>query len=417
MTSGMISRPLHPAIRPTFFGIASLLIGMTTVIKVNIQGEISIAELLLPVAGFAALFARGAGSVFRLKTFWLLIAAMLLMLSGYVVSDLIRDTPEAQSLRGWGRGLVLLSDIVFLGLVIAIDRRNLWWFAAGFGAGGVLYLRLVMNLPLPIWKHGYAEYMTVGFAAFAYFLPPRIAAIGFAVLAAMSIYWDFRIHSAFCLLLAGTLWYRGDVNWRNSRRARIVPYVVVISLVLLAVLASVKFTESDYSSQRRASSDRGRSFGLTFGIEAIVNSPLIGYGSWGQSAELMQIQRNIARSSGLPLDDEILSGSTMVTHSQILQSWVEGGLLGMVFFLVLGGLLICRARHLILVRPLDALSPILLYYLFCGGWQLAMSPYSAVSRPQIALSTVLILVLALEQAGLRRAAKANRAIGRRPLQQ
>jgi O-Antigen ligase len=400
-------------IRPTALGVLSLLVGMTTVVKLNFQGEISVAELLLPMAGLAALCARGSGSLFRNGTFWLLVVALLLTLAGYIVSDLLRDTPEAQSMRGWGRGAVLLSDIVSLGLLVAADRRNLWWFAAGFGAGGVLYLRFFENLPLPIWKHGYAEYMTVGFAAFAYFLHARVAAVGFMVLAAMSIYWDFRIHSAFCFLLAGALWYRSNSNGRVRRKIRLMPLLMVFAIVAVAVFTSVKFTESDYSNQRRASSDRGRSFGLAFGFEAIANSPLIGYGSWGQSSELLQLQRTIARRRGGELDESNLSGSTMVTHSQILQSWVEGGLLGMVFFMTLGCLLIRRARHLILIRPLDALSPILLYYFFCGCWQLVMSPYSAVSRPQIALSTALILVLALEAIRISRLA---RQTGRRQIQ-
>ena len=71
-------------------------------------------------------------------------------------------------------------------------------------------------------------------------------------------------------------------------------------------------------------------------------------------------------------------------------------MLGGSFFLVLAFLLARRLPPLVAGRPLDPLTPILLYYGFYGAWHLLMSPYSAPHRLQIALAGLVVVIVSAE---------------------
>lgn len=396
-------------IRFSAFGLLCFLTGCTAIFRVNVIGAAYLAELLLPVLGLLALFTPGGRKLFSEPKFWILFGALMVTLSGYMLSDFVRDTSQAQYVRGWGRIGMEATDFLALALIAAADRRNLWWFIAGFGAGGVLYLRLVQHVPLPIWKFGYAEYMTLGFAAFAYFIPARWASIGFVVLGYLSLKYDFRIHTGVCLLIAAFLWLRaGKPRQRRIRKPRYMPLLIGGVIALGAVQFGLKITEDDYSRMRREGSDVGREAGIKFGIRAVLNSPIVGYGSWGVSSELFAIHRQVLTELGAERGRDYssaASGSTMSTHSEGLQAWVEGGLLGAVFFFVFGYQLFRSLKPLVLERMPDAIWPILLYFVFYSLWHLFMSPFAATSRLQIAFGAVAIVVLAMERT---RAAKTLR---------
>jgi len=80
-----------------------------------------------------------------------------------------------------------------------------------------------------------------------------------------------------------------------------------------------------------------------------------------------------------------------------LQAWVEGGLLGTAFFVVLCAMVLRRLRWLLLERPLDPLYPYLLYFALYGLWHSVMSAFAAPLRLQIALAAAVVVCLALDR--------------------
>lgn len=394
-----IARVSPLRIVPTAFGIGSFLVGATAFYTIELMGEIRLAELLLPALGLAALCTREGRAIFAERAFRWLAIALVVTLAGYMLTDWVRESRPDQYLRGWGRVGITLIDFIMLAALASQDRRNLWWWAAGFGAGAVLYFRLVLHWPLPIWKHGYAEYFTVGFAAFAYFLPPRVAAVGFATLGLMSMNWDFRVHGLVCFAIAAVLWLRGGPATTSRRRPRRVwPLAIALGAAVGLAQLATHITEDQFNKTRRSESDLGRIAGLKFAATAFVASPFIGYGSWGSSAALDAAYRDSA--GGGAGNSVVVTGraSTSMAHSQLLQSLLEGGIAGGAFFAVLLAMLARHLSDLALRRPLDALTPFLLYYLFYGLWHVLMSPFAAPHRLQIAASAVVIVVLALEAA-------------------
>lgn len=388
-------QPLGP-IRPTFTGVLAFLAGCTAFQTLEVLGEVNLAELVLPVVAVVAICMRDGRAAFSLKPFRVLLVALLVTFLGYVLTDLSRDSTADQYLRGWGRVGLTLFDFVVLSVIAAQDRRNLWWWAAGFGTGAVLYFRFVLKMPLPVWKHGYAEFFTVGFCAFAYFLPARVAAVGFAILGLMSIHWDFRVHGLVCFAIAAALWLRGAALQPTRRRRRIWPLVIALLVAGSVAQLVTRATEDQYNRLRREQSDAGRLNGLRFAATAFLQSPMIGYGSWGTSPELDHAYRSATQGTGGNAVVVTGRASTALAHSQLLQSLIEAGILGGVFFATLGVMLARRLGHVALHRPLDAITPFLLYYTFYGLWHLLMSPFAAPHRLQIAAGAVVIVVLALE---------------------
>jgi len=384
--------------------------GALSQLKVQMIGEVYLTELMLPVLALIAFAAGGARGLFRQRVFWALALAGVVTLAGYVVSDLVRDTMAAQYLRGWGRVGLVVSGFVSAAVLVANDRRNLWWLVSGMGVCGVLYLRFVEHMPVSLWKFGYGVPMIMAMAAGAHFLPRRLTIAGFVVVALVSIQYDSRIYGAVCLGIASVLWARSArpaLALTGLRRLwRLALPLSVAAVVLLYLLV---WTESAWHAARHESSDFGRSVGLTVGVEAIKRSPLIGYGSWTNDRELSGLAaRAYEDKAGYRVfGDDVL----FVAHSQIVQAWMEGGVLGAAFFIVYGIWLVRSLKYAALDRALDSMTPVFLALLMFALWDLIMSPFSAPHRVPIVLACASLVALALERSGRFRPRQASVADG------
>jgi O-antigen ligase len=385
-------------VRVTAIGLVAFACGAMNPLMLNLVGEIYLSELLLPLAALAALFIRNGGSALRERVFWLFVLAACVTLGGYVLSDFIRETRPDQYLRGWGRILLLIADFAALSILLGQDRRNLWWFALGMGVGGVLYLRLVLHTPISVWKFGYAEPMLLVAATLGCLLPIRVGAAWLALLGVASMRYDFRSFAAICFLLTAYMWVRAARPGQSLiGNGRILKAVLAGGLAGMMVLVALALTESEYASQRREQSNAGRGAAFEVGLIAIGRSPLLGYGSWTEDRELAEMYMARYLDKRGYRDPNADAGRRFAPHSQILQSWVEGGVLGAALFLVLGYQLIRSAKWAALVRPVDLLTPLILYLLFSCSWNLLMSPFSAPHRIQIALGAAILVLLAQEQ--------------------
>lgn len=403
--SGYGAAPVR-ALQVSLPGLLAFIAGCAHPVKLNLLGELYGSEAALPIAALAAV-AMGGARVLRSRALRLLGLALFATLVGYIVSDVAVGSRPDQYLRGWGRILVLALDLLCLALLAGHRRANLWWFVAGLGLGGVAYLRLVLHQPLPMWKFGYAEPMLLVAASAGCLLPRRLNAGWFALLGVLSMRYDFRSFSVLCFALAGYVWLRAG---RPNAPMRGMGQMLRMALVAAAVVGAswwlLDSTEGGTTSGRRAHSDAGRRAAIEVGAIAIAQSPVVGYGSWTENAQLarMYTERYLtymdAKGYYLP------AGTFFTPHSQILQSWVEGGVLGASFFVVLLYQLIARALPVLSVRrPLDWLSALLLYYAFGGIWNILMSPFAAPHRIGLALACMVVLVIDLERA--RRAPRAR----------
>ena len=386
----------------TPLGLLCFVCGAFYLVKVNLVGEIFVAELLLIVAGLTAALSGGARSLFKNSVFLALLAASILSLVGYMVSDFVRGTDQAQYMRGWARTVFIILNFLALSLLIAADRRNLWWFAAGIAVGGIVYLKFGLQLPvgaMHYWKFMYAIPVTMLVACLAAFLPLKIVSIAFVALGAFSMFSDYRIHGIVCVLIAGLMWAAGSARLKRLQVTDLAKISVLATVALGGALFVLNLSENEWTEQRRGASDFTRVVGVRYGLHAISASPIIGYGSWANNAELVRISDEEIRAHEQRTGTRWAEGygKGFVSHSQILQGWLEGGVLGASLYLLLAFLILRETALAVLRRRGDLLTPLVLFLLVFQFWHLMASPLGSSVRIHFALAMALVAMLYAER--------------------
>jgi len=116
---------------------------------------------------------------------------------------------------------------------------------------------------------------------------------------------------------------------------------------------------------------------------AIGDSPILGYGSWARSAYYYNIYVESIRETGTPeqlaeINSRTYSAPQIPTHSHLFGAWVEAGIVGAAFWLmVLRRALQATRRSLELRGPVDVL--ILLNTVFFM-WNILFSPFGGEMR-------------------------------------
>jgi len=390
--------PEQARIRVTFIGLVLFFAGLGAAWKLNVIGEVYVAELALLVLAIIAIPA-GFPKLRGNRAFMLVVASAILTMIGYVVSDLVRGTSEAQYLRGWARNAMVIVSAIVLSAFVAKDKRNIWWFIAGLSLGSILWFEVVQRLPLrspEAWKFNYAVNVSLLLACTAAFLPRKVVAVLFMLLGVYSVTMDFRIHGALCVVVGTLLWATGTVDPRKAM-VTMVKLGMILLVGMVAAVTLVNMTKNDYTDQRRTSSNVGRLLGIHVGLAAIANSPIVGYGSWPTDPELVRISRQVTREyeaeTGRSTGGEVFLNA----HSQILNAWLEGGVLGAAFYMVVFGFLLWGCYWGLVKRPPDLFTPLIALLFFSQLWNLLMSPLGSAGRLLFACSVALVVLIASER--------------------
>lgn len=376
--------------------VATFVCGVAGARAVNLVGEFYLGELLIiQLALFVMLFGRDR-SLLDISAFGVFVQTAVLMLAGYILSDLYRDTNPGQFLRGWARVILLALDFIALSAIVARDRRNLWWFVLGLGVGaiGQLMVRGVPIMSAPGWKFGYATPIAYLLACASYFLPVKLMCLAFAGLGVWNIFMDFRIMGAICLMIAAVLWVRSS-NPEGLSGFQLLK-LLSACMIAAAVVGAALYATHDEFKDRREGSNVGREAGLLVAIRGVIESPIIGYGSWPTDPRLVSLfEEEVAEESADRAENARVKVFT--AHSQALQAWIEGGVLAALFFIYYGIRIVSTGFNVALKRRPDGYLPIFLLFLIYNTWHLFMSPFSGPTRLPIAVGVAIVCMCALEQ--------------------
>lgn len=383
-------------LRVGWMPFAVFVCGVGSARAVNLIGEFYIGELLvIQLALFMMLFGRDR-SLLDVSTFGVFVQTAVLMLAGYILSDLYRNTEPGQFLRGWARVILLALDFIALAIIVARDRRNLWWFVLGMAVGaiGQLLVRGVPVMSAAGWKFGYATPIAYLLACGAYFLPIKFMCLAFIGVGLWNIFMDFRIMGAICILIAAVLWVRAN-NPDGLNGMQLLKVVLACGIAAAIVGTALYVTEEDYK-RRRETSNVGREAGLRVALQGVVESPIIGYGSWPTDPRLVSLfQEEIADQKDV-FGDRMAGVSVFTAHSQALQAWIEGGIFAALFFFYYGMKLIATGFRVALQRRPDGYLPIFLVFLVYDTWHLIMSPFSGPTRLPIAVGIAIVVMCGIE---------------------
>ncbi|MDD5578212.1 MAG: O-antigen ligase family protein [Methylobacter sp.] len=384
----------------TFFSLFVFICGLPSQYILNLMGELYVAELLLPILAVMLLLSGKTIPVLKQPIFWGFSLAWMSMMMGYIISDLVAGTSPSNYLRAWGRNVVLLSDFLALAILAGSDKRYLWWYILGTAIGSLIYLRINGTLlDNGTWKFGYGNATVMSVLAIGYFIP-NLLSIGLLIcIGIFSIYMDTRGLGSSCLILAGILWIRNANPEKLHISIKSLTTIFVAGAVVISIILIAMTQTGDEYSNRRGSSNTVRFEAIKIGIIAVSDSPLLGFGSWGEGTKKYAAMFHKETDRGLRQmgQSNILHSQSFMAHSQILQSWMEGGVLAAFFFLFFFYHLIKSLKYVVFDRPFGYLTLLITLILFSSAGNVIMSPYAGSHRLGIAMAIAIICILKIEK--------------------
>jgi len=398
----------------SFADVLAFLVPALLGVNFQIGGRLFVSELVL----FAALPFLLAGSPAVRTSPWVraVVAAGFLWLWAQIVTDLYHSTPFSDLARGWLNVAFTLADFVGILILISGRRRRIILFTAGLAVGYALQYRFNPSPYADVdpWKFGVAIPVTL----LIVLLSCQTASLRIRVVPCLLLLFagilnfafGFRSLGGICVLAGVYLAAQGFAS-RPSSSLKILPTrVIAFCLIggvfaLLLVAAYGRVARDGFlgtpAAQKYSQQSSGK-FGVLLGgrpelfvsSRAIADSPLIGHGSWAKDPKYTNDLLSVLYQNGYRPSGDLLyaihhSKFLIPSHSYLFQSWVDAGLLGAVFWMIV--LALALSTLILVFRSRPSLSPLIAFLAILLVWNIFFSPYGADQRI-FAMFTVAVLL-------------------------
>jgi len=375
-------------------------------VQLHVMGVLSGTDILLLLA-FPLVLLRNLRQLRQRQVFMILLLGLGWLIS-QVITDLIRDTPPVDFLRGWSKIGLTLTHFITIWLLISHSRRRFLFFGFGFAIGQLLTLRInpgVFFAASP-WKFGYGAPLTMLVFLLVSALPffrkrkslMMLAMIGIAM---TNLFMGAR-GLALTSLLAGiyvfSLRRAGTARLRGSRLVFTIGVVLLSGWIFMSFYSYLAQTGalgpkavSQYEMQGGGEGGvllGGRSEILSSAM-AILDSPIIGHGTWARDPKYKFILEERRRELGYAKVG-VMSDDLIPTHSHIFGAWVEAGVMGALFWFYV----FCTVLRIMMRAPgSEPILPVCIYVSIAMLWNIFFSPYGADMRVVFAYFASGILLL------------------------
>ncbi len=410
--------------RTTFDGSAALCLLLPAFMPLQFT---IIGRLMAPELVIAAIFPYIL--LLRIHLFKDLLVRRVLVLGvlwlcGLVATDIIRHTAAADYLRGWALVSFTLIDFACFYLLVEKKIFRLKLLVLGWAIGTGLEIFLSPLEGAVRWKLGAGDAVIIGVMALIALLQKNFVSargegiLGSIIGSALSVIFNARNLAGRTFLNAALLSltyfrrYQRSAGLTPRRIAAIAVFTLPLTFVALeayGVLADSGVMGEDAKATYQAQSNASFGvFGVMFGgrpeifisSQAVMDSPVIGHGSWARSMyyylkyrELARLGFDVSQSGVDDLQDlEAVRGAEpeIPAHSILMGSWVWGGLLGGVFWIYV---LYLTLRCLAVVVPIrDTLTPLVISVCNLFLWDILFSPYGNDRRFEAAIFITLTIV-------------------------
>jgi hypothetical protein len=354
-----------------------------------------------------------------------------LWLAGAILSDLYRDMPFEDYARGWAMIFFSITNFTALRLLIGKDMDKavlvvFLLFAANalrtaLGIGDVDFSGDLLGSG---WKFGYGAFaisasLLAGPLLTRNRLPSAVAAPLPFVTSLLSLVANARNLFAISLLaaVAGHLiprWKRG------LSRSKLAGVVVAMGVASAGAYNLYSYAAGDgllgFEAQRKYEIQTQGSLGLLLSgrvemlasTQAIVDSPLIGHGSWMNDVSYIDMLVARLESAGVRPPDEVATWNRIPSHSCLFGSWVENGVFGGLFW-IWALWIVVRGVYAAIRCP----SPYTGFAVFVGVlmiWDIFFSPFGLERRVTVPASLYLLMLAAERNAMSERGRLARQAV-------
>ena len=368
---------------------------------------------VLIIITFVALTLSGKIEI-KTKIGWRLIVLGSFWLISQIVTDVVRHTVFADYARGWSNiGLTLVSFCVLCTLLYGRPRR---FVIVGWGlvlADLISFFFLPDDLAIDYpWKFGLSGPVTLAVALLAsrQGIGPRQQTMMMGTLGILNILLGARsiggISLTVALYLGLTQFMRkktvGKTKMKTSLKVAVAISIAIGTFGIFwvyqyAALSGILGTDARDKYEEQSSGRYGVLLGgrteLLSTIPAIIDSPILGHGSWAKDpVYLIAEQQALAllgyRGAG-KLSPEDLKEGLIPAHSYLLGAWVNAGIIGAVFW---GWVWLLTVKALVRIYPGAArLLPLMAYFGFSLLWDILFSPFGLDRRSQVPYCLLLII--------------------------
>ena len=357
------------------------------------------------------------------------LALLALWLAGQILTDLVRETELRDYARGWSKIVFTALNFCALYLLLHGSRRRLVLFGLGLATGEVLSHAIAPSVFAQShpWKFGMGPPAALLAALSAMWRPlsslPLLPAMPLFLICAYSTLVGARalagiaLSASFYILVQQVLGRRNDDFVRPSTLRVFLFGATGVTLAAFLLYAFDLAIETGYVLEEVAATTRRQSegaFGLLLGGRselfasgrAVMDSPLLGHGSWAKSPDYAARILD-ARLQGYAVHlTSHFETDLIPTHSHLMGAWVEAGILGIAVWLWSFVFVVRVLAHLYRIR--EPLGPLVAFFGFLILWDILFSPFGAERR--LTLPFALVLMMSTWDAlrtGLPRAAPAS----------
>jgi hypothetical protein len=382
------------AIRKGFVSLGdvfSFVVPLLQVVEIPMAGVLLASDLALIAALPIALIRhpdrlrqKPVPTVLVLGIFWF---------AAQIVTDLVRNSAPEDYMRGWVKISFLLVNLTVVWLVVCSSRRRFVLYGIGLAIGALLsyLIRPSDDALMSPWKFALGVPVTMLVAMFAAkFKNYRYLAIvlPFSALAIVHAYNDFRLMAVICFIVPIYSLFLMSAKKEKLGRMRL----VALGLALAGGIAGFALAYSHYAkvgvfgkyAQQKAEAQTGEGGMLLGGrseilgsSQAILDSPLLGHGSWARDPKYSQILSDRSAALGYKHFQGGKKDDLIPAHSYVFGSWVEAGIAGGIFWMFLLGFTAYAMFNA------SGTEPLLPFFAFAGlmlTWDTMFSPLGAVTR-------------------------------------
>lgn len=385
------------------------LIGSLVFLRVSLIGVLTYSEII--TMSYFVLNWKSILSYFKQdRMLRMVMLAWVAYLAMQMLSDMLNRSLIADYQRGWARLIFFALNIIVIAHVSRFKLDRMAAFFIGYVTSLFVATYTVQNEFLADWKFGYGPLLTMTAGLLIGFGRSRnrnrLGGVIFLCIGLIHLMSNARSLGGLTLfigllsLFAG--YFHANLSSGSFLSARfLLPVLVSIFSIyqlysfgaasgMLGEKTKDKFEKQTAGGRNVVSGGRME---YTIALPAIMESPVIGYGSWARNIEFVKRYIYINKMDPSTYDAEYLMElGTIPTHSHILGSWAEAGFMGGVFWLIV--LWFAAVTFYRMLRHLEV--PFRIFFLFTLAffiWDIIFSPFGLERR--IMDPAVIILIAAL----------------------
>lgn len=383
----------------------AFIIPAVSFLEITIVGQLFVTELLLLAALPWLLRSHDRQPLPR----WFVVAW-----AGWLISQIVTDVVVGSAFkdyaRGWAGILFTFTNFAAIFFLVSTPRRARF-FAVGLATAGFLGFLLFPTAltALDPWKWGLA--FPVGLVLVAGVSGRRAARLPWLTVSLLALFGILNLVLAYrtlggvSLLSAGYLTLCFTIGGGHSagkpsvfRAVLGLAFVAAAGIAILGIYSTAasqgllgRGAQQKYLHQAGALGEiLGGRPELLASSQAIIDSPVLGHGSWARDPRYAALLVEREKALGYHVTPEYVGADLIPTHSHLFGAWVWAGVLGAAFWFAVGAAAVWLLANLYSSRV--EVAPLLVFSAMLLLWDIAFSPYGSSGRVTAPYALVLCLL-------------------------